>query len=99
MEPVKVELPLVKVTVLEDRALCERGGTVQLPAGTSRLTISGLAPVAVDRSLQVSVSQGTVHEARVSRSWHKKDERPEALTDLEQRLRALQREMKATTAS
>ncbi|MFL5322133.1 MAG: mucoidy inhibitor MuiA family protein [Myxococcaceae bacterium] len=95
----KVELPLVKVTVLEDRALCERGGTVQLPAGTSRLTISGLAPVAVDRSLQVSVSQGTVHEARVSRSWHKKDERPEALTDLEQRLRALQREMKATTAS
>ncbi len=64
-----VTLPVVKVTVLEDRALVERRGEVTLPAGPQRLRVEGLSPLAVDRSLQVSVSGGSIVGARVSRVW------------------------------
>lgn len=98
METTSIELPLVKVTVLEDRALLERSGTVQVPSGVTRLSVSGLAPVTVDRSVQLTLSGGKVHESRVKREWHKKDERPEALSELEARLKSLHRDLKAAGA-
>jgi uncharacterized protein (TIGR02231 family) len=61
-------LPLVKVTVLEDRALVERSGTVTLPAGTSRIALDGLPAVAVDRSLQAKLTGGLVTQASLSRT-------------------------------
>ncbi len=64
-----VTLPVIKVTVLEDRALVERRGEVTLPAGPQRLRVEGLSPLAVDRSLQVSLSGGNIVGARVSRVW------------------------------
>lgn len=71
-----IHLPVVKVTVLEDRALVERRGEVLLPAGPQRLRVEGLSPLAVDRSLQAQLSGGAVAQARIHRAW--KDEKPDA---------------------
>ncbi|MCY1047736.1 mucoidy inhibitor MuiA family protein [Corallococcus sp. bb12-1] len=61
-------LPLVKVTVLEDRALIERSGEVTLPQGATRLIVDGLPAVAVDRSLQAKLTGGMVTQAGLRRS-------------------------------
>ncbi|AKQ66619.1 hypothetical protein A176_003531 [Myxococcus hansupus] len=61
-------LPVVKVTVLEDRALVERRGEIPLSTGPQRLLIQGLSPLAVDRSLQAKVSGGTISQARIRRT-------------------------------
>lgn len=87
-----LSLPVVKVTVLEDRALVERRGEVTLPAGPQRLRVEGLSPLAMDRSLQAQLTGGTVAQARVHRAW--KDELPDAWLkqrgELGQRVEALQ---------
>ncbi|WP_435174235.1 mucoidy inhibitor MuiA family protein [Actinacidiphila sp. bgisy145] len=49
-------LPITAVTCLEDRAQVERTGTVTLAAGTQRLRIGPVTPLAVDRSLRAEVS-------------------------------------------
>jgi uncharacterized protein (TIGR02231 family) len=67
-----IHLPIVKVTVLEDRALVERRADVVLPAGPQRLRVEGLSPLAVDRSLQAQLTGGSVAQARVSRTWKEK---------------------------
>jgi uncharacterized protein (TIGR02231 family) len=89
-----INLPVVKVTVLEDRALVERRGDVVLPAGPARLRVEGLSPLAVDRSLQAQVSGGAVAQARVHRAW--KEEKPDAWLQLRgelgQRVQSLQDE-------
>lgn len=46
-----VDVPVVEVTVQEDRALVRREGTVSLPPGRTRVRIEGVAPVLVDKSL------------------------------------------------
>ncbi|QSQ28161.1 DUF4139 domain-containing protein [Pyxidicoccus parkwayensis] len=88
-------LPVVKVTILEDRALVERRGEVPLVAGAQRLVIEGLSPLAVDRSLQAKVAGGTVSQARIRRAV--KPYRPEALrehrTELGRRVAELEREL------
>jgi uncharacterized protein (TIGR02231 family) len=87
-----VTLPVVKVTVLEDRALVERRGEVSLPPGTHSLRVEGLSPLAVDRSLQVSLSGGAIIGAHVGRTW--KEQVPERLrehaTALGRRIEALE---------
>jgi uncharacterized protein (TIGR02231 family) len=91
-----VTLPVVKVTVLEDRALVERRGEVTLPAGPQRLRVEGLSPLAVDRSLQVSLSGGTLVGARVSRAWKEqpKEGLKEHRTELGRRLESLEQEVR-----
>ena len=49
----KVSLPVVRVTVLEDRASVRRAGPLELPLGHRRVRIEGLAPVLVDKTLSV----------------------------------------------
>ena len=44
-------VPIVEVTLLEDRALVVRRGIVELPPGRSRLEIADVAPVLVDKTL------------------------------------------------
>lgn len=73
-----VSLPIVRVTVLEDRALVERRGQVRLAAGVQRLRVEGLSPLAVDRSLQAQLGAGRLVGARLQRAW-KEQPRPEAL--------------------
>lgn len=87
-----VTLPVVKVTVLEDRALVERRGEVTLPAGPQRLRVEGLSPLAVDRSLQISLAGGTVIGARVGRVWKEqpKQGQREHLTELGRRVESLE---------
>lgn len=46
-----IEAPVVEVTVLEDRAHVVRRARIELPAGTSRLRIDGVAPVLADKTL------------------------------------------------
>jgi uncharacterized protein (TIGR02231 family) len=88
-------LPVVKVTVLEDRALVERRGEVPLTAGAQRLVIGGLSPLAVDRSLQAKLSGGTVSQARLRRVT--RQPQPEALkerrTELDRRIAELEQEV------
>ncbi len=45
------ELPIVEVTVLEDRARVRRRGKIELPAGASRLVLHDVSTVVVDRTL------------------------------------------------
>lgn len=87
-----VTLPVVKVTVLEDRALVERRGEVTLPAGPQRLRVEGLSPLAVDRSLQISLVGGNIIGARVSRIWKEqpKEGLREHRTELGRRVESLE---------
>ena len=74
----KVETAVAEVTVSEDRAHVVRRGEVQLAAGVTTLTIAGVAPVLVDKTLKVTVDDGvTVGEVRVvRRRLHLESERP-----------------------
>lgn len=91
-------LPLVKVTVLEDRALIERTGEVTLPPGPCRLAVDGLPAVAVDRSLQAKLSGGVVTQASLRRSM--RAVLPEALREHATELarRAFEREQELERA-
>jgi len=95
-----LSLPVVKVTLLEDRALIERRGEVPLVAGAQRLVIEGLSPLAVDRSLQAKVAGGTVSQARLRRAV--KPYHPEALrehrTELGRRVAELEQELRRAEA-
>ncbi|WNG39054.1 mucoidy inhibitor MuiA family protein [Archangium violaceum] len=96
----RIHLPIVKVTVLEDRALVERRGDVVLPAGPQRLCVEGLSPLAVDRSLQAQLTGGTVSQARVSRAWKEKprEDAREQKTELRRRVEDLETELKRAQA-
>ncbi|MBI1948697.1 MAG: mucoidy inhibitor MuiA family protein [Deltaproteobacteria bacterium] len=91
---VKVALPVIKVTLLEDRAQVRREAAVALQAGRNRLALWGLAPVAQDVSLRVDVQGGAkVVDARVRRAMRVGHaEKPEAAAALEQQLLALERQ-------
>jgi len=95
-----IQLPVVKVTVLEDRALVERRGDVALPAGPQRLRVEGLSPLAVDRSLQAQLAGGSVAQARVSRTWKEKarEAHRERKTQLHRRVEDLEAEWKRAQA-
>ncbi len=94
-----VTLPVTKVTVLEDRAFVERRGEVTLPAGPQRLRIEGLSPLAVDRSLQISLSGGTIVGARVSRVWKEqpKEGLREHRTELSRRVESLEQAVRVAS--
>ncbi|WPB74504.1 mucoidy inhibitor MuiA family protein [Archangium violaceum] len=92
-----IHLPIVKVTVLEDRALVERRADVVLPAGPQRLRVEGLSPLAVNQSLQAQLTGGTVAQARVSHTWKEKPRGESARaqwTELRRRVEDLEAEGK-----
>ncbi|MCA9571042.1 MAG: DUF4140 domain-containing protein, partial [Myxococcales bacterium] len=51
-----VDVPIVEVTVLEDRAVVRRRGSIKLEKGENRLRIEGIAPVLQDVSLRAECS-------------------------------------------
>lgn len=61
-------IPVKKVVVMEDRAQVERRGTVLLN-GVTKVEIEGLPLVAVDRSLKLEVTGGTLIDAKFERRW------------------------------
>ena len=57
-------VPVTEVTLLEDRALVVRRGIVELPPGRSRLRITPVAPVLVDKTLSAELSLPVADEDR-----------------------------------
>src|SRR6478752_5942062 len=76
----RIELPVAKVTLLEDRAQVRRAGKVNVATGHNRLALYGVSPVVQDVSLRVEiVGPAKMLDARVRRAirvGHK--EKPEA---------------------
>ena len=48
-------VPVARVTLLEDRGLVQRRGVVSIPPGRSQLAIEGVAPVLVDKTVAAEV--------------------------------------------
>lgn len=89
-----VETRVSRVTVLEDRALVSRTGTLSLDAGAHRLVVVGLAPVLQDVSLRASSSRGDVTDVRAHRALRiRTADRPEDIARIETRLRELSRDL------
>jgi len=63
------ELPIVKVTVLEDRAHVVRRGRLELHAGANRVQVRDVSPILSDKTLYGSVVEGKakVVDVRVER--------------------------------
>jgi uncharacterized protein (TIGR02231 family) len=100
-------VPVTEVTLLEDRALVVRRGIVELPPGRSRLRITPVAPVLVDKTLAAELSlpegEGTLPEdlrvrsISVRRSRVTSDaDRPTNLVELRATRRAKQQELERT---
>lgn len=53
---IQANVPVVEVTLLEDRAMVVRRGVVELPPGRSQLRIAKVAPVLVDKTLAAELS-------------------------------------------
>src|SRR5438874_10084504 len=89
----RIEMPVAKVTLLEDRAQIRRTGKVTVASGHNRLALYGVSPVVQDVSLRVEiVGAAKVLDARVRRAirvGHR--EKPEAASDLEKRIDDLAR--------
>jgi len=93
------DIPVVQVTVLEDRAQVERKATVHLAAGVNRLTVAGVSPLLQDVSLQArierSVGSSFGASVRVVRSRRiQAHDRPEAIAELEAELDQLERQLR-----
>ena len=68
-----------EVTLMEDRARVIRRGTVELPAGLSRVTIAAVSPVLADKTLAARSPTATVTDASVARRrLHLDEDRDEA---------------------
>lgn len=83
----QVEVPIQKVTLLEDRAQVVRRGQVALRPGKNRIALWGVAPTLQDVSLRAEATGAVVVDARVRRAMRVgQKERPEVAAALEKRL-------------
>ncbi|MCA9795808.1 MAG: DUF4139 domain-containing protein, partial [Candidatus Eremiobacteraeota bacterium] len=69
------ELPITKVTLLEDRAYVTRAGQLELQAGVNRIELPDITPLAVDKTLSARVEGAScqVIDARLRR-WRPQSE-------------------------
>jgi uncharacterized protein (TIGR02231 family) len=91
-ELAEVSLPIVTVTLLEDRAQVKRRGTVRAKNGRNRLVVLDVAPVLQDVSLQGSVVAGsaTIADVRARRAMRiLSAAKPEAIRALDKELEGL----------
>jgi uncharacterized protein (TIGR02231 family) len=108
VQTLSTTVPVVEVTLLEDRALVVRRGVIELPPGRSRVRIEKVAPVLVDKTLTASLAaldgelpEGVrVRDAKVVRMWVTSDaQRPEQVVALTLEQRAKQAEKQAKVGS
>ncbi len=82
-----IRLPVDEVTLMEDRARVVRRGLVALPAGRTRLIVSGAAPVLADKTLAARSATARIDDAAVTRRRvHAPELRAEAVRELEARI-------------
>ncbi|MBN2360542.1 MAG: DUF4139 domain-containing protein [Deltaproteobacteria bacterium] len=68
--PLPLEAPVRRVVLLEDRAQVVRSGIVELATGSHRLRISGVTPLAADRTLTARLPEKVrLDETRMCRRW------------------------------
>lgn len=101
---IQLDAPVIEVTLMEDRAMVRRRGTVSLSAGTNHLVIQEVTPVLSDRTLAAALTgcEGVaVNDIRARREpKHRREDRPAdhqrialALEELRNRLRAIDEEV------
>ncbi len=84
-----VDIPIREVTLMEDRARVVRRGTVELPAGLSRLSIAGVAPVLADKTLAARSDTARVSDVSVARRRrHRREDRSAEIRSLEDEVEA-----------
>ncbi|MEZ4404516.1 MAG: mucoidy inhibitor MuiA family protein [Kofleriaceae bacterium] len=99
---IAADVPVVAVTVFEDRARVTRRATVEVPAGASRIVVAGVAPVVADKTVVARARGAEVVDARVRRTtapWRDGGADPrsavEALAELDRALAAARRDAAA----
>lgn len=94
-DAVSLDAKVVKVTLLEDRAMVQRTGTVTLEPGQHKLLVKDVAPVLQDLSLRAQAKGAKVVDARVRRAiLVTSDEKPEQAKALEKDVEALTEKVK-----
>lgn len=78
MDEIRTDLPVVDVTLFEDRARVKRAGFVELPEGLSKVTISSVSPVISDRTLSAGIVDNSLSLG--SLSVHRSLRGPDDLT-------------------
>ncbi len=91
-----VTLPIKRVVVMEDRAQVERAGPLTV-AGLTRFEVSGVALVAVDRTLRVEVQGASLVDAKLVRRWvaEPKGGLAQDASDLDRRIHELELQVEA----
>lgn len=93
------EIPVVEVTLLEDRAHVVRRGRVAASRGASLVRVAGVAPALVDKSLGARIVEGAgvraVNARVLRRRVHVSEDRPEVLRDLDATCEAIEGELAA----
>lgn len=88
------EIPIVEVTLMEDRARVLRRAKVEFEAGINRLRVEGVAPVLVDKTLAARSTEVEVRDASVERRrLHRREDRAEEVRELETRIEQSQDEL------
>ncbi len=92
-DAVEVELPITKVTLLEDRAQVRRAGKLQAKPGANRFRVPQVAPTAQDLSLSAQIEgAGRVADLRVRRALRQRGaESPGEAKQLEDEARSIAR--------
>lgn len=88
---ITLALPVVDVTLFEDRAVVRRRGTLHTSTDARTLTVPGVSPIIVDKSLHATLcgdTKATVRQIRVERTVVTEDhQRPQAMEILRTRRR------------
>jgi len=71
-QTIEAHIPIVEVTLMEDRAHVVRRGPVQLPGGQARLRVNQVAPVLSDKTLSATLAENakaSVVDVQILREW------------------------------
>jgi len=82
-DPLIASIPVVQVTLLEDRGIVKRSGSLTLPPGRSRLRIEDVAPALVDKTLAAAIDSADVDRLADTRVQDTKIERWRITADTE----------------
>lgn len=85
-----IQAPVADVTLFEDRAQVTRRGQATLTRGLNELVVAGFAPVAVDKTVHITLSSGAVRSLTIRRRDEPKHQAShETIRDLRQRAEVL----------